>query len=880
MLANLLTIRFSRLIYLFVILITLSLNTNGQNPVEAKPSDSSLKVVVDTTKKDSLQIKANKKALKVKVEYSSDDSICFDFKIQKAFLYKNAEINYEKINLKAAYVEASFKNNIAFAKGVTDSTNKETGTPEFKDGDQTFRSKTLEYNFDTKKGVSTNVITKEGEGYLHGSIIKKMTNNTTNAYKGGYTTCDLDHPHYSMIYTKAKVIPDSKIITGPVFLNIEDVTLPVFLPFGLFPNKKGRNSGILIPSYGESANRGFYFENGGYYFGISDYMDLEVRGDIYTRGSYAIKPTFAYKKRYKYSGNFSFNYALNKTGTEGTPDFSKSKDFSIRWTHNQDPKARPNSTFSANVDLQSRKYNQYNPVSANNYLSNTFSSSVAYQTTLWEKWFFTSNLNLTQNTLTKSVTVTLPEISLSTNQFYPFRSNNVVGKTKWYENISVNYKMNARNELDTYDTLLFKPEMFDQFNYGMQHSIPISSSIKLFKHFNLTNTLSFNERWYPKSISEHWVNDTLKTATDTVVGYVRTDTINGFKAAHDFSFSSSLSTKIYGILQFKKGPVNAIRHVITPNIGFSFRPDFADPWWGYYRKVQVDSTGRKELYSIFEDGNYHSLYGTPPSGKSGSINLSLSNNLEMKVRSRKDTVTGTKKIILIDNFTISTSYDLAKDSIKWAPISMNGHTTLFKNLQIYYASVWNLYALDSLGRTINRYEWDVNHRLMRFNNNSWSFSLNWNTSSEKLKNKNKKDVKKPVSGTPEEIDAVNNNPSDYLDWNNSWSLNIAYTFRRTSNYIALTDKTKKSIIQTLSFNGDVSITPKWKFSFNSGYDFENGKFSYTSVNVIRDLHCWEMRFNWIPIGGMKSWNFAINVKSSVLKDLKLTKKKDFRDRWQ
>jgi len=878
LLANLLTIRF-RGIYLFLILVAISLNLNGQNLVEVKPADSSLKIAIDTTKKDSLQVKVNKKAIKSKVEYNSDDSICFDFKSQKAFLFKNAEINYEKINLKSAYVEASFKDHIVFAKGIADSTGNEKGLPEFKDGNQSFKSKTLNYNFDSKKGISTNVITKEGEGFLHGTTIKKMTDNVTNAYKGGYTTCDLDHPHYSMIFTKAKVIPDNKIVTGPVFLSIEDVVIPVCLPFGLFPNKKGRNSGILIPTYGESTSRGFYFENGGYYFGISDYMDLQVLGDIYTHGSYAIKPNFAYKKRYKYSGNFSFNYALNKTGTEGTSDFTKSTDFAIRWTHTQDPKARPNSTFSANVDLQSRKYNQYNPVSANNYLSNTFSSNIAYQTTLAEKLFFTSNFNLTQNTLTKQITVTLPEVSLSANQFYPFRSKNMTGTPKWYENISVNYRMNARNELQTYDTLLFKSKMLDQFNYGMQHTIPISSSIKLFKYFNLTNSLNFNERWYPKSITEKWVNDTLKTKTDTVVGYVRTDTVNGFKAAHDFSFNSSLSTKLYGMLQFKKGPVKAIRHVLTPNVGFSFRPDFADPWWGYYRKVQMDSTGKERLYSIFQDGNYQSLYGTPPSGKSGSLNFSLSNNLEMKVRSQKDTVTGTKKIMLIDNFTISTSYDIAKDSLRWAPISMNGHTTLFKNVQVYYSSVWDLYARDSLGSYINRYEWDVHHRILKFNNNSWSFSLNYNLSSDKFKKKNQNVEKKPVSGTPEEIEAVNNFPSDYVDWNNNWSLNIAYSFRRTSTYIPAKDNLKRDIIQTISFNGDVSITPKWKVTFNSGYDFEGGKVSYTSINVMRDLHCWEMRFNWIPIGGMKSWNFAINVKSSVLKDLKLTKKKDFRDSW-
>lgn len=866
---------------MLVFLLLFSISGFSQDTLKIGPTPDTLKLSADTLLKDSTAVsKKKKEKLNSKVDYSATDSVSMDMTVQKVFLFNDAEINYEKTNLKAAYIEISFKKSTAFAKGVTDSTGKEIGVPNFKDGEQSFKSKLLTYNFETKKGIISRVITQQGEeGYMHGDIVKRMPDNTINAHKGGYTTCNLDHPHFELHFTKAKVIPNNKIVTGPVYLSIADVPLPLALPFGLFPNKKGRSSGILIPSYGESASRGFYFENGGYYWGISDYMDLKVLGDVYTRGSWAVKPTFNYKKRYKYNGTFDFGYAINKTGTEGTPDYIKNRDFYVRWSHRQDAKARPKSNFSANVNIQSNKYNQYNPVSASNYLSNTFNSSISYQYTEAGKYYFTANMNHSQNTLNKTVTVTLPELSFSVNQFYPFRAKNVTGKTRWYENISMNYNMNTRNELSTYDSLFLKPEMYDQFRYGMQHSIPVSSSIKILKVLNMTNSFSFNDRFYPNSIQKTWVNDTLFSNNDTVVGYVHTDTINGFRQAMDYSFTSSLTTKLYGMVQFKKGPVRAIRHVLTPSVSFSYRPDFGAKSWGYYKEVQSDTLGTMQRYSIFSNG----IYGTPSDGKSGALNFSLSNNLEMKVRSKKDTISGMKKIVLIESFTISSSYDLAKDSLRWSNINMSGHTTLFKNLQLQYTSSWDPYALDSTRtRNINKFEWDVHHRLLRLENTTWSFGLNYNIGSQQFqKNKDKKAPSTPTQEKPkdEEVEQILSQPQDYINWNNAWNLSLKYTFNYRSNYNSTADKMKSELIQTLSFNGDISVTNKWKLSATSGYDFKNNKITYTSLNIIRDLHCWEMRINWIPIGGMKSWNFQINVKASVLQDLKLTKKKDFRDTW-
>lgn len=821
-----------------------------------------------------------KSSINSKVEYQSSDSICLDVAGQKVYMYRDAEINYDKIVQKAAYIEIDFNTSILSARPATDSTGKKYGKPEFTEGDQAFTSEAMQYNFRTRKGLIKNVITKEGEGYLHGEVVKKLDNDVSNMRHGAYTTCNLDHPHFSIQFTKAKVIPNNKIVTGPAYLTIEDVPLPLVLPFGLFPNKRGQTSGVIIPTYGESTNRGFYLENGGYYFGINDYMELRLVGDIYSRGSWAVKPLFNYKKRYKFNGSFNFNYSINTDGIRETPSFTRKRDFRVTWSHRQDPKARPNSQFNASVNFGSSTYNKYNPVTSNDYLTNTFGSSVSYSTNFKNKVSLTAALRHSQNTTNKSVSLTLPDIAVSANRFYPFRKPGKASDLKWYDNISLNYSMSARNEINIHEETLFKRQMWDSLQNGVQHTIPLSSSVKVLKFFTLTNSVNYTERWYSKSVLKTWMNDTLFTATDTVVGYIRTDTLSGFKAARDFSFNSSLNTTLYGMVQFKKGPVRAIRHVVRPSVSFSLRPDFGRSEFGYYKEVQKDTLGNMKRYSIFSSDGFNSIFGTPPDGKSGRVGLSISNNLEMKVRSRKDTITGMKKVMLIESFTLGTSYDLAKDSLQWSPLTLSARTTLFKKLQVQYSASFDPYIQDSLGRAINRFEWDVNQRLLRRDNSSWNFSLSYNFSSGKNKKSGKANAPPPAvsnNATPEQLQEIADNPGQYIDWSNPWSLSFNYSLRHTSNLVPSTGVYKKDLVQTLGFNGDISITPKWKVSLNSNYDFESGKLSYTSMNVYRDLHCWEMRFNWIPLGYQKSWNFYIKVKASVLQDLKLNRKKDFRD---
>ncbi|MBI9036610.1 MAG: LPS-assembly protein LptD [Bacteroidales bacterium] len=835
--------------------------------------NDTLIAINDTITNDTIIEQKKEKALKAKVDYHANDSIRLDAKNQKVFLFGGAEISYQNINLKAAYIEINFKTNTVFAKGVPDSTGKVQGMPVFSEGGQEFDAETMKYNFDTKKGLIKHVVTHEGEGYIHGEKIKKLEDGNINISSGSYTTCDnKDHPHYEFRYKKSKVIPNDKIITGPAYLVIADVPTPLFIPFGMFPNKKGQRSGIIIPSYGESANRGFFFEGGGYYWAINDYLDFKLTGDIYTRGSWAIKPLFRYSKRYKYKGSFNFNYGITVLGDKGSPDYSKNRDFAIRWSHQQDPKARPSSTFSANVNIVSKKYNKFNPTSTEQYLTNTFQSSIAYQKNWNQKYFLTVDLSHSQNTIDETVTMNLPQISFSVNRFNPFRKKEKVGEEKWYDKISVNYSMNAKNYISTYDSLLFKPEMYSDMQNGIKHNVSVSSPLKILKYFNMTNSITLTDRMYFDKLDKYWVNDSIFTETDTTIGYVKTDTLPGFNNEYDFSFSSSVSTRIYGMVGFKKGPIKAIRHVISPSISFSFRPDFGAAGWGYYKyhynnAAHTDST----QYSIHE----RFIFGGAPRGKSGSISFGISNNLEIKVRSRKDTITGYKKIKLIENFSISTAYNLAADSLKWSKVSMRGNTTLFKNINITYSSSWDPYVLDSSGtRNLNKFEWDVNHRLLRLDNTSWTTGLSWSLNSKKT---DKKKVSK--KGDEQELKEINENPDEYVDWSIPWKLNIRYTLNYGNNldYINNKKTNNKSLIQTMSVNGEINVTPKWRIGFNSGYNFQEAKVTTTSINIYRDLHCWEMRFSWIPMGFRKSWNFSINVKSSILQDLKLSKKKDFRD---
>ncbi len=830
-------------------------------------------------------------AIETKVICSAADSSYRDMNKKKIYYYGSAKAQYDDITLEADYLEFDLETSTCTARGVTDSLGKVSGRPVFKQGESTFEAMEMQYNFKSKKGIITKVWTEESGGYLHGERIKRMDDNTIHIRTGGYTTCDLkDHPHYQFKFTKAKVIPDDKIVTGPIYMTIADIPLPLALPFAMIPNTKGKKSGLIIPTYGESANRGFYLENGGYYWAINDNYDLQVLGDIYTRGSWGIKPTFRYNKRYHFNGSLALGFAVNKIGTKGAADYQESNDFKIHWTHKQDPKAHPRRNFSANVNIVSSNFNKYNAQTATDQLSNTFQSSISYQTNFAGKVYLTLNANHSQNTLTRQVTASLPEMTLTVNTFYPLKNVGKAGKKHWYQSLSMGYTMNGKAYINDADTVLFRgfsddlgawarTMMRDHVQTGISHRLPINATIKLFKHFSWTNNLTFNDYMYFKHVEKQWVD------TDST-GFLQTDTIHGFRNLVDFSASTNLTTKVYGMVNFANGPIRAIRHVFTPTIGFTYRPDFSDPKWGVYGSY-VDANGKEQVYNKYE----RALYGTPSQSQQGLLTYNFGNNLEIKVPSSSDTITGIKKIPILESFSISGNYDVTKDSVNFSPVSISGRTTLFKKLSINYNSTWDPYAADSLGRRINRFEVVDNGRLFRKTGSSWRFGLSYSFNqndlkklqgkkgSQALRDEINENAKKSGMFDPDELNEILGNPNAYIDWTTPWSFSINYNLTYTTSlaYAAFMGIATNTVVHTIGVNGNVNITPKWKVTFSSGWDFVNNKITYTNLSVYRDLHCWEMRFNWIPIGSYKSWNFTINVKAQALKDLKYEKKKDFRD---
>ena len=838
--------------------------------------NGNLAVPADTIPSGDAGQKRQGSKLEARIDYQAEDSIRMDFSSYKAYLYgnySNAELQYQQIELKSGYVEMDFRKSQVYSRGFTDSTGVVINEPDFTEGERNFSAREMYYNLETKKGFIRRVVTMEGEGYLLGDSIKKMANDHINISSGSYTTCNQhDHPHFDIYFRKAKVIPKDKIITGPAVLRIEGIPTILFVPFGFFPNVSGQASGVLIPSYGEAANRGFFLENGGYYFGINDNVDLAIRGDIYSRGSWALKAESVYKVRYRYQGRMNLNYAINKFGDRDSPDFKRERDFFIRWSHGQEPGSRPNSRFSANVNAGSKNYNNYNPVSTNDYLSNTFSSSINYSTQIAGFFNLSSAMSHSQNTKTGEVQLKLPEVSMSTiRRIYPFRGPNFSGKPKWYQDINMSYTLSTQNSLITFDSL-FMDTRFRDFNNGIQHNIPIQSNLNVGGWLNINNSIQYVERWYFRHYERSWNNGELITPTDTIQGYLDRDTIYGFKAARNFGFTSSWSTRMYGFYDFTKGPVTTLRHVITPTLSFNYTPDFGAQRYGYYRHYLSPGSAGPMLnrYSIFEN----LIYGSPPAGRSGRVGLNVGNNFEMKVRTRDDTLgTGIKKIVLIENLSLATSYDIARDSLNWSPLTLNAYTTLFRHFRLTVNGAWDPYQVDTMGRRINQFEYARTRKFFHRTSSEMNVSFSYRLSSGQTKSQKPDDV----SGTEEELDEVRRSPDSYIDWDNPWNFSLSYNYRYASVLDAVKDERKKEMVQTIEIRGDFNLTPKWKIEVQTGIDFSTMGLSFTRLNIWRDLHCWDMSLEWIPAGPRKSYMMTIRAKSSVLQDLKLTRKSDWRD---
>ncbi len=811
-------------------------------------------------------------ALDALINYKGVDSIVYDLDSGKTYIYAKGEISYQTFYLKADFITFDWEAKTICAKQLVDSTGKKGEKVFFRDGEEEFYAEDMCYNFGTKKGKIYYFRAQEGEGYIAVQQAKKLDN---DAYYGdhlSYTTCDLDHPHFYIAAEKAKVMPKEVAVTGPANLVIMDVPTPLFLPFGIFPIKRGQTSGLIIPSYGNNFNQGYFLRNGGYYFALSDYYDLSITGDIYSRGSWGLHAASRYKLNYKFSGNFGIDYAKNKVGFSFAPDYYENTGFFVRWSHTQDAKARPNTTFGASVNLGTSDYLANNSYSSS-YLTNQLNSSVSYT-----KSFPGSPFNLTvalrhsQNTSDNIVNITAPEASLSMNRIYPFKKIST-NKEGFLSQFSVGYSVNTRNQISAPDSLLLMPSTFENMSNGMQHKVTTSAPVKFFKYFTFSPSFNYTENWYLESIRKNFdpeiIYDTLLSSTgeDSIVSYtqyVNIDTVNGFVAARYFNMSASINTKIYSTAQFN-GKLKAIRHVMTPSLSFNYSPDFGAPKWGYYGDYYALPTSTEPTpYSIFEQ----SIYGGPARGEVGSIGLNISNTLEIKVYSKSDSVKHEKKIKILESFSFGSSYNIAADSLNFSDIGFSAYTTLFKNVRINFSGSFDPYILDTSGVNLNQFEWNVNKRIGRFNGGYVSLSTDFNS-----KRKTNPDLA-TNAGTEAEREMVWNNPNEYIDFEVPWNFSVSYNLRVT-NTPTFEGRDSLYTTQSATFQGDVNLTPNWKLMLTSGYDFQLKDFTYTSIDIYRQLHCWEMGFKWIPFGSRQSYIFNINVKASVLQDLKLTRKKDW-----
>ncbi len=820
------------------------------------------------------------------IDYEADDSLIFDLENDKVYLYGNGFVTYQDIELRAAYIELDRARDVVFARGTLDSLGKEIGKPVFKEGSESFESKTLTYNFKTKKGIIQGVVTEQEGGYLHSGITKKHENGEIHVKNGKYTTCNLPNPHFYVALTKAKVIPDDKIVSGPAYLVMADIPLPIALPFGFFPNQKSRTSGILIPEYGEERNRGFFFRNGGYYLALSDYFDARITGDIYTRGTWGVSLGSNYRVRYRFNGNLRARYYMNVSGEKELPDYTRKKDYAITWSHSQDPKSNPSRTFNANVNMSSSSFDRNHSFNANDYLTNTKQSSISYS----KRWAGTpfnlsASMNHRQNSQTNSVDLNLPKMNFNMNRIYPLKRKNRAGKTKWYENIELSYKAMLDNQIKTTDSLLFTSAVWDDMKNAFKHDIPLSTQIRPFNSFYISPSLQYSGVLYSKHIEKRWEENYYDADLDSTYATLITDTISGLKYAHSYlpTISLGLNPKIYGMYVFKNpnSRIEAVRHVMTPSVSFSYTPDMTGVTPDYYHKVQVDTLGNMREYSWFEQ----EIYRTPTlPGRSGSVNIRLSNNIEMKVRSASDTVQTSKKVKILENLSFSTSYNLFADSLKWSPITMSGRTRLANKVDLSFGGSFDPYALSEDGRKINKAEFTETGKLARLTRFNFSINASLNSRAQESQEEEtgtKQSMPEGVPagklGIPRENDEEGGVPQEfytgeYVDFNIPWNLSMRYNYNYTNTGI------NKRVTQTFNFSGNVSLTAKWKIGFSSGYDFKSKKLTYTSVNIYRDLHCWEMRLSWIPIGYHQSYSFQINVKSAILKDLKYEKRKSWYDR--
>ena len=836
-----------------------------------KPRDSTNNVTLLNKPKDSVAIDSIKKpkgAIDNIISHNAKGFIEENFIKTLITLHDEAEIDFGDVNIKAGHIVINHETNMVMATGIIDSTGY-TQKPIVVQAGQESTHDSIKMNYKTEKAIAWGTLTIITGLDARIEKMKKVNDSTIYVRDIILTTSDKEVPDYHIKIDRAKMIPDQKIVGGKSQLFIAGVPTPLILPFSYFPLTKGRTSGILLPSYGSSRNQGFYLQNGGYYLALNEYFDLTLLGDLYTNGSWGLNVQSSYKVRYKFSGNFSFRYENLYNSIRGFDDFGQSSNYNISWSHSQDSKANPNARFSASVNMGSSKYyreslNEYN---SNSFLNNTLSSSISYQKKFVGTPFnLTSSITHQQNTNTESIIMSFPSLQLSMDRIYPFAPKDGA-KKGMLQNIGTTYNFKGDYRIKTTDEFFLKSEMFDTAQSGIQQDANISTSTKVMKHFTLSPNARYKEVWYFDKINKQYNPD-----LDEVV----TDTIKGFNAFREYNIGASLSTTIYGDFKFKKGRIEAIRHTMRPSISYGYRPDFSN----YYEEYQYSSDPDDiREYSPFANG----IYGGPSRGLSNSIGFSIANTLEAKVKSKDSTETETKKVSLLKNLNLSTSYNMAADSLKWSPISLSAGTAFFNNkMSVNLRATLDPYALDVNGRKIDKFNIDNNGSLFRLTNAGLTMNYSFSSKSfgkkkDDKSNNNNNDATNSDGIFGEDLNATNdpnkNNENEETKTTNlyaaslPWTLRIAYAFNY-SNSVAQNEISSHSLM----FSGDIELSPKWQVGFSSGYDFKNKGFTYTQLRFNRDLDSWRMSFNWVPFGPRTTYNFYIGIKSSIFSDLKYDKR--------
>jgi hypothetical protein len=847
----------------------------------------------DTSKRDTTKNQPRSSSgLDDKVETYARDSTKFSKDKSIMYLYGKARVVYQTFELDADYIRYDSKNNTIFASGLKDAKGRYTGRPIFKmEAEGSSVADSLLYNTKSGKGTVFNTFTEQEGGFFSGGQSKKQPDDEIHLKGMTYSTCNLPHPHFGIFITKG-IVAEHQIITGPAYLKIEDIPIPLGLPFAFFPKPNKKSSGIILPSFGEDATRGFFLKDMGYYIGFNDYLDARIMATAYSRGSYQVDVASNYLKRYKYNGNINISYASTRLGLEGTPEYTPRKDFHINWTHSQNPNAHPGSVFSASVNAGTSSYNASTAAGGSydvrSLSQNTLASSISYGKTAGI-FNLTAALSHSQEIQTKTLSLTLPQVSLTMNTINPLDSKNRVGEQKWFQKLTLGYSMQASNSVSTTEELLFQPGGFKRFQNGFNHSIPISLPFNVAKYFNFNANAQYTEQWHFQTVSEKMMR--LVNRPDSLVY----DTIQGFKRSGEYNIGIGMSTKIYNTAQFKNlGNLTAIRHVMTPSFNLSYRPDFSKLSKGYYKELfYQDGTrvmdpsypGQTRRYSIFD----RTLFTGPSQGQAALLGFSLDNTVEAKIKSEKDTTgSGFRKLAIIQGLNISGSYNFLAPAYKLSTLNFSGRSQFTDKLGINYSGVLNPYATkDTLvnnvvtKKLIDRYTFQ-NAKLPRLTSFGFSFDYSLNPESFKKRNENLNQLKNQTNQAgltqeqSEQLNAISRDPNAFVDFNIPWNFSFSYSFQ----YATTPEGTSPRYTNALTFNGDMNVTPKWKVQFHSGYDFQQKDIALTNISIYRDLHCWDMSINWVPFGPYRSYSVLLKVKASILQDLKLSKQQGYQTRYE